>query len=219
MTPFGKPDATPAPAAGGGGGERWELRTLSFVEDQEKTTGAGKVYWRVKDSNGKWYSVWEASIKATIDATYPGTLPCAIQIKPGRDGGNPFYTIAGVGASAEAMVKEGSVKAAASEAPGGRNSAFGKRMHPDDALRVTNLACQERAIQMVALTIMDKPETVTYETYVKAKVVEYTNFLSSLINQPLTPTPQTPAPIPGDPGPDPTMPAAEDTESDADIPF
>lgn len=113
-----------------------------------------------------------------------------MQIKPGNDGGKPFYTIAGVNAAAEDMVKEGSIKAAASHAPGGRNSEFGRRMHPDDALRVTNLASMERALHMVSLTIMDKPEGSSYETFVKAKTLEYMNFLNSLLKQPLTPTPQ-----------------------------
>lgn len=216
MTPFGH-DApaqqaqaqTPATDASG---ERWELRTVVFADEQEKTSSNNKLYWRVKDTNNKWYSVWEPVVKANIDANYPNPTPIAVHITPSKTGGNPFYTIEAAGPGAEEIVKEGAGKVRASAAPGGKNSPFNRRMHPDDALRVTNLACQERAIQMVALTIADKPETITYEQYVKAKLVEYTNFLSSLINQPLTETPQVPEPLPtGDPGPE---PAPEDTYDD-----
>lgn len=214
MTPFGQA-ATAQPE--GESGERYEQRTLVIVEGDEKKTSTNKVYWRVKDANNKWYSVWDEAIKIRLETAADSGEPvkCAIQIKPGNDPKRPFYTITGTDAAADGLVEAGNVKATQAAQPGGRNSVFGKRMHPDDALRVTNLACQERAIQMVALTIADKPEGVTYETFVKAKTLEYVNFLSSLLAQPLTPTPVTkPEQMKNvsqdDPGPDTTMPDDDD---------
>ena len=204
-----------APAAAGGSAENWELRTLTFTESQDKTTQAGKVFWRVKDTNSFWYSVWEPAVYASIEiaAGNNEAIPCAVQIKPGRNGGKPFYTIAGVNAAAESMVAEGKTKVSFSMAPGGRGSEFGKRMHPDDAIRVTMLASLERANQMVAMTLADKPEGVSYETFVKGKVFEYANWINAMVTTPLTPTPKPEVPAPA---------LKEGTEVDAgdnDIPF
>jgi len=216
MSPFGsKPAETQS--SGGEAGERWELRHLTIEEGQPQTSKNGKLYWRVRDSSNYWYSVWTPALKATLETAADSGTPidCAVQIKPGNAGGKPFYTIQGAGASAAAIVEEGKVKAHATAAPGGRGSEFGRRMHPDDALRVTMLATLERAIQMVAMTLADKPEKTSYETWVKSKTVEYNNFLMGLVKMPLTPTPET-APSPETPPP---LTDADVPTDDEDIPF
>ena len=204
------------------GDERWEKRDLVIVEGTEQTTKSGKVYWRVKDNQNHWYSVWEAATKVALEVavTNATPIPCAVQIKPGNPGKPPFYTIVAAGPHAEATVNEGKKKSASSSAPGGRQSEFGRRMHPDDALRVTMLATLDRAISMVQMTLADKPEKTSYETFVKAKVVEYNTFLANLVNAPKTPTPDpsesTDTPVSNG---QPPLPEYEPAKADEDIPF
>jgi len=183
------------------GREHWELRQCKFLEAQDKQTKAGKPYWRIRDERG-WYSVWDSAIYASIEiaANAGETIPCAVQIKPGNNGGSPFYTIAGVNAAAAGIVEEGKIKAAASYAPGGRNSEFGKRMHPDESLRVMLMNSSTKAVDMAIATLDDRPSDVTRDQWIYAKVPEYMNFINQLIKMPITPTPQE-APAPEAPEP------------------
>lgn len=212
MTPFGSPQQ----AAQQQGGDRFEERTIVIVEGDEKQTGKGKVYWRVKDANNHWYSVWDTAIKIRLETAADNQEAVRVAVKispPSTSGSKPFYSIIATDNAVETALAEGASKAAVAEQPGGKNSAFNKRMHPDDALRVTNLACQERAIQMAALTIIDKPDTITAEQWVKGKLIDYVSFLSSFLRQPLTLTPESPvAEITPEGEP-------EDPSADADIPF
>ena len=186
--PFGAPQQA-APAASGG--IRWDLRTISVAEGQEKKTTAGKVYWRIKDTNGFWYSCWDATIKANLEiaAENNDSIPVAVKISPGKDGGKPFYNIEGTGESAAQIVEDGKATAAVSAAPGGRNSEFGKRMHPDESLRIGLMNSSTKAVDMAIATLEDRPKEVTREQWIYAKIPEYMNFINSLINMPLTPTP------------------------------
>lgn len=220
MTPFGSGQQQQQQQGGTGEDvERWEIRTLTIVDGDEKQTGAGKVYWRVKDSTGKWYSVWETTVKIRLETAAENSeaVKCAVQITPGKNGGKPFYTIAGTDAAADELAKQGSAKAVASRAPGGKNSEFNRRMHPDDVVRVTTLANIERAIQVVDMIMPDKPEAISCEQFTKAKTMEWLNFFNELVKMPLTPTPEpastpasTPQATPGEPA---------DDDIDKDIPF
>jgi hypothetical protein len=218
------------PAQGGSpaGAERWESRTITIVDGQEKSTKAGKVYWRVKDSNGKWYSVWNEATKVRLEmaASTQEAVPVAVQITPGNAGGNPFYTIAGTDAAVEGLVAEGAAKAIASVQPGGKNSEFGKRMHPDESLRIMLMNVKTSAVEMAIWTGDERPEKVTKEQWLYAKIPEYMTFLSGLVKMPLTPTPEaaptpTPAPAPTGFGAPPMAPTPSDEPpiDDPDIPF
>ena len=212
MTPFGAPQPQQQADAGG---ERFEERNVVIIEGDEKQTQKGKVYWRVKDSNNHWYSVWEAAVKIRLETAADNQEAVRVAVKitpPSTPGKQPFYTIVATDNAVDSALTEGASRAVANTAPGGKNSAFNRRMHPDDALRVTNLACQERAIQMVALTIVDKPDAITAEQWVKGKLIDYVSFLSSLLAQPLTLQPETVDQAT-------TEAAPEDPSADDDIPF
>lgn len=217
MTPFGAPAQQQADT-GGGGGDRFEERNVVIVQGDEKKTGSGKVYWRVKDSSNKWYSVWEPATKIRLEtaADNAEAVRVAVKISPGNDPNRPFYTIIATDNAVDAALAEGKTRATQADQPGGRGSQFGKRMHPDDALRVTNLAVIERALHMAELTLVDKPDEMKNEQWVKGKMLEYMQFLNGLLKMPNTPTPATPpgTPVGDDPGPDPTDPGVDD-----DIPF
>lgn len=220
---FGTPQAqSQGNGGGGGGGERFEARSVTIVSGDEKTTGGGKVYWRVKDSAGKWYSVWDQAIKIRLETAAESSeaVPVAVKISPNPQGGNPFYNIVATDGAVESAIAEGGAKAQAASAPGGKNSEFGKRMHPDDALRVTRLALMGRALTMIDITKDDRPEGVTIEQFAKGKLVEYMTFMSSIIKAHTTPTPDAPAPKTEEV----TAPASPETGGEAytgddDIPF
>ena len=211
----------------GGDGERYEARTLTIVDGEEKTTQNGKVYWRVKDSTGKYYTVWEAPVKITLEiaAGKGEAIPCAVKVESKQ--GKTYYSITGAGAAAEGLVAAGAARAQAASQPGGKNSEFGRRMHPDDALRVTHLAHEDRTLQFISLIIDDRPEGMTREQFAKGKFMGIMQFLAGITNQPKTPTPDAPLPKTEEapatqqaagfatPGPDPTY--GED--DDSDIPF
>lgn len=210
MTPFGaqpQPQAQPA-------GDRFEERNIVIVEGDEKPTRSGKVYWRVKDSNNYWYSVWEPALKIRLEtaADNQEAVRVAVKISPGNDPKRPFYTIVATDNAVDAAMAEGKVRATQADQPGGRGSQWQKRMHPDDALRVTNLAQIERSLHMAELTLPDKPEEMKNEQWVKGKMLEYMSFLNGLLKMPMTPTPasQGPGPIGDNPDDEPT---------DNDIPF
>jgi len=189
--------------------ERYEKRTVTIISGEEKETSNNKIYWRVKDSNGKFYSVWESSVKAELEEAAISGKPILVAVKIEPKGDKTFYSITATGDLVDPNIQEGVTRAAASRAPGGKQSEFGKRMHPDDAVRVTMLASLERANQMVAMTLADKPEGVSYETYVKAKVFEYANWINQMVTMPKTATPPSPTPNP--------EPQAQ--PEDSDIPF
>lgn len=186
--------AQPA-AQAGGDSETYEKRSLVIVDGEEKATKTGKVYWRVKDSNGKFYSVWEEHIKLNLEqaAEKSESIDCAVQVQRKADG-KIFYSITGTGAAAEGLVAAGAQKAAAASAPGGKYSEFGKRMHPDDALRVTHLAVMERALHFIDIIIDDRAETMTREQFAKGKLMSIMNFMSQIVDMPKTLTPDSPAP-------------------------
>ena len=201
-------------------GERWELRNCLFTASQPKTSKNGKEYKRVKDSNSFWYSVWSDSVyqSIAIAAKAEQMIPCAVQIKPGTGGGKPFYTIQGVNAVAEGLVAEGNAKSTVSEAPGGRNSEYGKRTHPVDAQRMSMAASIDRAISCVALFVDERPEGSTKQEFIRAKVFEWANMINDAISKPSAPATQdtAPPPVPVAAG-FPVEPEA--TEDDSDIPF
>lgn len=220
---FGEP-APQQQSAGAASGERWELRNLTILEGQPKQTSKGKVYWRVKDQKNFWYSVWEDAVKITLETAQESGQPidCAVQIKPGRDGGNPFYTIVVAGAAAAQVVEQGSAKAAASTAPGGKNSEFQRRMHPDDALRVTYLNLFQHAERMAEFTADERPEGTSKEQWLKAKMPEYANFLAALVKMPKTmpdAPAETPAPTEEKPAPASPPPVEDYPYTDDDIPL
>lgn len=179
---------------GAGNGERFESRTLSITEGEERTTQSGNVYWRVKDSNNKYYSVWEEAVKINLEmaADKGETIVCAVKIE--NKGDKTFYSITGTGAAAEGMVQAGTQKASAAGKPGGKYSEYGKRMHPDDALRVTHLAHEDRTIQFIGLIIDDRPEGMSREQFAKGKFMPIMQFLAGITNMPKTATPDAPAP-------------------------
>ena len=212
----------------GGDGERFEARTLTIVDGEEKVTTGGKVYWRVKDSTGKYYTVWEAPVKITLEiaAGKGEAIPCAVKVESKQ--GKTYYSITGAGAAAEGLVAAGAARAQAASQPGGKNSEFGRRMHPDDALRVTHLAHEDRTLQFISLIIDDRPEGMTREQFAKGKFMGIMQFLAGITNQPKTPTPDAPLPKTeespatqqaasgGFGGPTPESVAADDDDS---IPF
>ena len=187
--------AQPA-AQQGGDSESYEKRTLVIVEGEERATKNGKVYWRVKDSAGKFYSVWETVVKLNLEmaAGKSESIDCAVRVEHKADG-KTFYTITGTGAAAEGLVTAGAAKAQASSQPGGKFSEFGRHMHPDDALRVTNLALIERALHMIEICVIhDCPEGMSHEQFVKGKLMPTMQFMNGVIDLPKTVTPDAPAP-------------------------
>ena len=178
----------------GGDGERFEARTLTIVDGEEKVTTGGKVYWRVKDSTGKYYTVWDSPVKITLEiaAGKGEAIPCAVKVESKQ--GKTYYSITGAGAAAEGLVAAGAARAQAASQPGGKNSEFGRRMHPDDALRVTHLAHEDRTLQFISLIIDDRPEGMTREQFAKGKFMGIMQFLAGITNQPKTPTPDAPLP-------------------------
>ena len=184
--------------AGGDKEITYERRDLVFVGQEEKTTSSGKLYWRVKDNVGKgrYYSIWEADLLAGLQ-DFQGEnntpVPCVVKVETMPDG-KIFYGITDYGAAAEAVVAASNEKQQSSRQPGGKNSEFGKRMHPDDALRVTNLALEGRAIQFIDLIVEDRPEGMTREQFAKGKMLPIMQFLGEMITLPRTMTPDSPAP-------------------------
>jgi hypothetical protein len=182
-------------------GEReitFERRDLVFVDQEDKRTSGGKVYWRVKDNVGKgrFYSVWEAELLAQLQDLQGENntpVPCVVKVEKLPDG-KVFYSITDCGVAAETVAAASNEKQQVSRQPGGRNSEFGKRMHPDDALRVTNLALEGRAMQFIELIIDDRPEGMTREQFAKGKLMPIMQFLGEFIAMPRTMTPDSPAP-------------------------
>jgi hypothetical protein len=206
--------------------ERYESRNLTIVSGEEKSTQTGKVYWRVKDSANKYYSVWDETVKINLEtaAGKNESIACAVQIQTKADG-KTFYSITGTGAAAEGLVQAGAAKAQAATKPGGKYSEYGKRMHPDDALRVTNLALIERALHHIEIIIQhDCPEGMPYDQFVKGKLMPTMQFMNGVIDLPKTLTPDAPLPKAEEapatqqaagfgPAPDPSY------GDDSDIPF
>jgi len=178
----------------GGDGERFEARTLTIVDGEEKVTTTGKVYWRVKDSTGKYYTVWEAPVKITLEiaAGKGEAIPCAVKVESKQ--GKTYYSITGTGAAAEGLVAAGAARAQAASQPGGKNSEFGRRMHPDDALRVTHLAVMERALHFIDIIAEDRPPEMSREQFAKGKLLSVMQFLDRIVDMPKTMTPDAPAP-------------------------
>ena len=102
----------------GGDGERYESRNLTIVSGEEKTTSTGKLYWRVKDSDGKFYTVWESVVKINLEmaAGKGESILCAVKVE--KKGDKTFYNITGTGAAAEDLVAAGTAKAQAASQPG-----------------------------------------------------------------------------------------------------
>ena len=175
----------------------YERRDLVFVGQEDKQTRSGKVYWRVKDNVGKgrYYSVWNADLLARLQdlqGSDQTPVPCVVKVE--KDGASTFYAITDCGIAAEQVVAAANAQQQTALAPGGKNSEFGKRMHPDDALRVTNLALEGRAIQFIEMIIDDRPEGMTREQYAKGKLMGTMQFLGELITMPRTMTPDSPLP-------------------------
>ena len=186
--------AQPA-AQQGGDSENYEKRTLVIVGGEEKATKAGKVYWRVKDSAGKFYSVWESVVKINLEmaADKGESIDCAVRVEHKADG-KTFYTITGTGAAAEGLVTAGTAKTQAASQPGGKFSEFGRRMHPDDALRVTHLAVMERALHFIDIIADDRPEDMSRELFAKGKLLSIMQFLDRIVDMPKSVTPDAPLP-------------------------
>jgi hypothetical protein len=71
MMPFSTPQADP--------NKLIELRVLTIIAGEQKTSQKGKPYWRVKDSGGTEYAVFRSNIAERLDsATDP--VPCAVEI-------------------------------------------------------------------------------------------------------------------------------------------
>jgi hypothetical protein len=178
----------------GGDGERYESRNLTIVSGEEKTTSTGKLYWRVKDSDGKFYTVWESVTKINLEmaAGKGESILCAVKVE--KKGDKTFYNITGTGAAAEGLVAAGTAKAQAASQPGGKFSEFGRRMHPDDALRVTHLAVMERALHFIDIIADDRPEDMSRELFAKGKLLSIMQFLDRIVDMPKTITPDAPLP-------------------------
>lgn len=201
----------------------YEARQLKFVAEEDKETSTGKTYWRVKDSNGKYYSVWEKNILEQLHAIQgaEGVVPSVV--KKEQIGDKTYYSISAAGPDTEGIAKAGNEQAQASKAPGGRNSEWGKRMHPDDALRVTNLNQISATLAFIDLIIDDRPEGMSREQFAKGKFMPTMEFLRPFIHTSTTLTPDAPAPKTEE-SPATQFVASPDsfgtqTEEDADIPF
>jgi hypothetical protein len=71
MMPFSTPQADP--------NKLIELRVLTIIAGEKKTSQKGKPYWLVKDSGGTEYAVFRSNIAERLDsATDP--VPCAVEI-------------------------------------------------------------------------------------------------------------------------------------------
>jgi hypothetical protein len=208
----------------------FERRDLVFVSQEDKVvkTGpnAGKPFWRVKDNVGKgrYYTVWDGDILARmqdLQGENQTPVPCVVKIE--KQGDSTFYSITDCGAAAEQVAAASNQQAQASRQPGGKLSEYGKRMHPDDALRVTNLALIERALHMLEITVEDRAEGMTRELYIKGKLMPTMQFMNGVIDLPKTQTPDAPA-AKAEEAPA-TQKAAGfgdaplDTDQDGDIPF
>jgi hypothetical protein len=210
---FGK--AQPQQQTSGDKQISYEKRDLVFVDAEEKMTSKGKVYWRVKDNHGKgrFYSVWESDTMAQLEelGDEGAVVPCVVKVE--KTGDSTFYSITAAGANADTIVTASNEQVKATRAPGGKNSEFNKRMHPDDALRVTALAHEERAIQFISMIMDDRPEGMTREQFAKGKFMGIMQFLAGFTDMPKTPTPETPK------APDSSIFGAEDPGPPDDIPF
>ena len=217
---------SPQPQGGGSGELTYERQDLVFVSQEDKQTQAGKPFWRVKASNGQFYTVWESNVLARmqdLQGANSTPVPCVVELKPNPNSKFPFKTITDCGTAAETVARASNEKAQASKQPGGKLSEFGKRMHPDDALRVTNLALIERALHFLEISIAhDCPEGMSYELYLKGKLMPTMQFLNGVIDLPKTITPDAPATKTEEA---PATKAAagfgdgELTDMDADLPF
>jgi hypothetical protein len=203
----------------GGKSISFERRDLTFQNEQAKKTTNGKPFWRVQDNhgNGRWYSVWEEGLLETLHSMQEagGTVPCCVKIEKKAD--STFYTITYAGENVDSVVETAKAQEQTNAQPGGKNSEYGKRMHPDDALRVTTLAHEERAIQIISLLMPDKPADVSSEQFIKGKFLGIMNFLAGFTSNPNTVTPDSPA-MKTEESPA-TQQAAASGPDDDDIPF
>lgn len=220
---FGR-DASPAqPAQQQGPVEKditYEARDLTFVDQEEKKTKSDKLFWRLKDEKGWWYTVWEADLLARIYdlAEVNPIVPCVVKVE--KVGTSTYYGISGCGPDTEGVAKASNVRQQSSKAPGGRNSEFGKRMHPDDALRVTNLALMERSLHLLSIVIEDRLDGQTRMEFVKANFLGAMQFLGGLCELPKTMTPDAPAPKTEEsPATQAYASGTETADMDGDIPF
>jgi hypothetical protein len=180
-------------SGGGDGGKTitFEKRVLTFVDEQTKTTSGGKTYWRVQDNigPGHWYSVWEQSLIDTLHEIQDadGAVPCCVKVE--KTGAKTFYGITAAGANVDAIIASSTSQQATSEAPGGRNSQYGKKMDPATEVRVTKLAAIKEGVPLAVACLPDKPADTSAETFLLAKSFQFAEMIARWAQQPLTELP------------------------------
>jgi hypothetical protein len=121
MMPFNAPQADP--------NKLIELRSLTIIAGEQKTSQKGKPYWRVKDSGGTEYAVFRSNIAERLDtATEP--VPCAVEISV--KGQYTNYAIVETDGAAQLMAAA-SPPASASAPAAPQNSAFSAPATPTPA--------------------------------------------------------------------------------------
>ena len=150
--PFNTPQADP--------NKLIELRSLTIIAGEQRTSQKGKPYWRVKDSGGTEYAVFRSNIAERLDsATEP--VPCAVEISV--KGQYTNYAIVETDGAAQLMAAA-SPPASASATPAPQNGAFSAPATPGSP-----------APQMGA----DRNESIREQTCLKAAAVQYAAYLGA----------------------------------------
>lgn len=199
-----------AGASQGTGDKTFVFRDI--VPDEIEAKGKkGKAYlFKIKDSDGKWYTVWgdaegEKGVIGRLNKANDNGETVFVAVEISKDGKYTNYTIRAVDKEAKEMQSQ-------APAGGGQSGGGGGGYSPEDIKRMTNLALMKMATNLAAAATDVKDKEATLKQQVM--VAEQFDFLTKFFEQSLKG--RTPAKA------DEQMPLEEeatDEDADDDIPF
>ena len=156
-------------------------RTIKVASIEQKQGGKQGVFWKAQDESDHWYFVWSAAVCGNLDKANDSgeQILVRIEIKPGKDGGRPFWTITHAGFEAEAMRNEEQGVAAptgGTSKEGGRSTISNGAPAQDKELELLKAA--------VALAVAEAAVAKPKETqiFLEGQVVAYRAFLAALLD-------------------------------------